>query len=116
MSKKINGRIWKLSDSEIRELERVYNGAGNLNEKQNKLSAMITKKVTIYKEKWGMVIAAVKRPYVYLELLLLLVDGIVFKEGSFLCLFSTKLRKLVFPSEFIGEDFDKLNEGDEYII
>ena len=116
LSKKINGRIWKLSDSEIRELERVYNGAGNLNEKQNKLSAMITKKVTIYKEKWGMVIAAVKRPYVYLELLLLLVDGIVFKEGSFLCLFSTKLRKLVFPSEFIGEDFDKLNEGDEYII
>ena len=105
-----------MSDSEIKDLEVAYNGDGNLNEKQRKMSEEIKKKAAIYKEKWGTVIAAVKRPYVYLELLFLVVDGIVFKEGSFLCLLSIKLREQVFPSEFIGEDFDRLNDGDEYVI
>ena len=114
--KKVSGRIWRLSDSEIKDLEVAYNGDGNLNEKQRKMSEEIKKKAAIYKEKWGTVIAAVKRPYVYLELLFLVVDGIVFKEGSFLCLLSIKLREQVFPSEFIGEDFDRLNDGDEYVI
>lgn len=114
--KRTKGQIWKLSERDIGELEDAYFGDGNMNKKQKDLSDTLKKKVALYKAKWGIVIAAVKQPYISLELLLSVVDGVVFKEGSSLCSLSVKLREWVIPSEFIGEDFDKLNEGDEYVI
>lgn len=111
----IRGRVLKLSDNDIEELKKIYiENEGALERKVE--STRLTQRIAEYKEQWDNIIVVANRPYIYLKLLIPIVDGMAFKEESNLCLLSAFLRKQVFPSEFIGTDYDRLQDGDRYYI
>lgn len=111
----IHGRILKISNSDIDELKKVYAENEGVFDKKAE-STKVIKKIKRLKEQWECIIAVANKPYIYLKPLISIVDGMAFKEESNLCMLSAFLRRQVFPSEFIGTDYDKLQDGDWYYV
>ncbi len=64
-----------------------------------------------YKQKYGKCILAVQRPLLGLSPILDRVDGVIFESASRLCHLSVIIREKKIPAIEVGEEFEKLRDG-----